>query len=613
MRVSDSSKSRPAKRANYGCVELSSVPIRTAGVAGAISAVCERLVDPSVQDGRTERRNLVGLLLVGPFIVASGLAVVLPAQLGLNATLAAICATLGAGWLAALLAASGRATGPIEVVALLAATISLAALIAASGGIVSPMMAMLAALPVEALLLRRTRKAVAVGLTASAAALALQQGLSAAFDMTAPSVWCWLLPLAYAAVLVPRLTAIFRSNVEADGEFQFNRMEDLIGGVLVSFNRSGEVVDLSSSAGAMFGVPSELLLGAGLFERVHVADRVQYLCAVSDMSADAVSRSMQVRLRLPKQEEAAGAGAYRLFFINLVRQGDGFVAAIRNVDELASLRAELDAAREAADEGEIAKGRFLAAVSHELRTPLNSIIGFSDMLLHEMFGPFQDARQREYVGVVRDAGHHLLSVVNSMLDTSKIESGTYATNPESFRFREAVEVCHAMLSVQATGKSIDFTTDIAPDVGEVRADRQAVRQMLINLASNALKFTPDGGAVAIGARRAGTRLNFWVSDNGIGIAEEDLANLGKPFTQIQSDYTRHFEGTGLGLSLVKGLVALHEGSMTVESAPGQGTTVTISLPLDGPGRQKLGGRGVLVALPSKRAKEDGDETLRKTA
>ncbi len=260
---------------------------------------------------------------------------------------------------------------------------------------------------------------------------------------------------------------------------------------------------------------------------------------------------------------------------------------------------------------EIAKGRFLAAVSHELRTPLNAILGFSDMLLHEMFGPFSDPRQKEYVGLVRDSGQHLLEVVTSILDVSKIECGAYTTEPEPFRFIEAVDMCRSMMQLQAEAKAITLATQTPSDLGEINADRRAVQQILINLVSNAIKFTPDGGNVDIGAKRIGSRLHFWVSDTGIGIAEENLGDLGKPFMQIQNGYTRAFEGTGLGLSLVKGLVALHDGTMSVESAPGEGTKVTISLPVEGP-RERPEEPSV-VALPAHKKKEDGNGPLRKTA
>jgi cell cycle sensor histidine kinase DivJ len=235
------------------------------------------------------------------------------------------------------------------------------------------------------------------------------------------------------------------------------------------------------------------------------------------------------------------------------------------------------------------------------------------MLLHEMFGGFADPRQKEYVGLVRESGHHLLAVVNSILDVSKIESGAYATNPEPFRFRDAVDMCHSMLKYQADGKGLDLTVDVSLETGEIHADRRAVQQMLINLVSNAIKFTPHGGSIVIGAKRIGSRLHFWVSDTGIGISAGDLAQVGKPFMQVQNDYTRQFEGAGLGLSLVKGLVSLHNGTMAIESEPGDGTTVTISLPVHGPKRSRAAEEAEIVTMPASRAKEDIDGTFRKTA
>src|SRR5690606_30572090 len=226
--------------------------------------------------------------------------------------------------------------------------------------------------------------------------------------------------------------------------------------------------------------------------------------------------------------------------------------------------------------------RFMAAVSHELRTPLNAILGFSDVLSHEMFGSFRDKRQLEYVRLIHDAGSHLLAVVNAILDVSKIESGTYEIRPEAFRFEDAVKLSLSMTAQQASDRDVSVTLDMPTDIGEVYCDRRAVQQVLINLLSNAVKFTPEGGAVTVTAERVGEKLQFHASDTGIGIASEDLKRIGKPFMQVQNDYTRQFDGTGLGLALVKGLVGLQGGGMTIESAPGAGTCVSITLPVAEP-------------------------------
>jgi cell cycle sensor histidine kinase DivJ len=434
------------------------------------------------------------------------------------------------------------------------------------------------------------------------------------------AAWHWLVPIAWALTLVPRVASLVSpagTQLDRAGD---HRLEDIIDAVILRIARHGEVLDASAKARTLLKLPPELLFGTGLFDRIHLSDRVAYLSALADMRDGALSRRLDLRVRLPQDGGGATADNYRPFSLELIRawqQDEVFTLVLRENDETAGLREDFAAAREAATSAEVAKGRFLAVVSHELRTPLNAIIGFSDMLLHEMFGTFKDPRQKEYVGLVRDSGQHLLAVVTSILDVSRIESGAYATEPEPFRFREAVEMCQSMMRLHAEAKNIDLQAQIAPDAGEINADRRAVQQILINLVSNAIKFTPDGGDVVIGAKRIGSRLHFWVRDTGIGIAEEDFANLGKPFMQIQNDYTRRFEGTGLGLSLVKGLVALHEGTMSVESMPGEGTTVTISFPVNGPTGRAADKTGVLP-MPATKAKGDmarGDSngSLRKTA
>ena len=390
-------------------------------------------------------------------------------------------------------------------------------------------------------------------------------------------------------------------------------VEDLIEAVVLRMSRTGEVVDASAKAEPLLGLQPGLLFGSGLFDRVHVADRVAYLCALSDLREGAAARRLEIRLRAPRASAEESDEKYAHFTIEFANTGDAsepVIALLRDNAELPALRAALAEARDGAGEIEIAKSRFLGVVSHELRTPLNAIIGFSDMLEHEMFGPFADPRQKEYVGLIRESGNHLLAVVTSILDVSKIECGSYPIEPEPFRFRDAVETCRSMVQLSAEQKSLTLEAEIPAAIGQIVADRRAVQQILINLMSNAVKFTPAGGTVTVGANRLGSRLHFWVNDTGIGISEEDLGRLGQPFTQLRNDYTREYEGAGLGLSLVKGLVALHEGAMMVESAPGQGTMVTISLPIAGPSGRAASGKGDVIQLKSD---EETDGQIKKIA
>jgi cell cycle sensor histidine kinase DivJ len=583
---------------------------------GAIAAGCDRLVHPSIagESERLRHRRLIGVLLSSPFPIAAAAGLLLPSALGAAVTLAFICATCGAAWLAALLVAAtgkGREAG---TVALGAGAAVLACLTAAAGGLASPMTLIMLALPFESYWVARTRKAALWGTAAAAAALVLQAVLGGTlFSGASPALWHWLLPTAYAAAMLARLAPTAGETRAARETNAETKLEDIIDAVVLRIAPGGDVLDVTEKSLQMLQLPPELLLGTGLFDRIHVGDRVGYLCALADLRDGRPDRKAEIRIRLPHAGNGMPNDNYRHFAIELNRDSSAehaFLAILRDNEEMAELRAALAAAVDANSGIDIAKSRFLAAVSHELRTPLNAIIGFSDMLLHEMFGGFGDPRQKEYVGLVRDSGQHLLEVVNSILDVSKIEAGSYPTYPEPFRFREAVEMCRSMMSLQAQAKKVRLHAEVAAETGEILADKRAVQQMLINLVSNAVKFTPEGGRVTIGGKRIGSRLHFWVSDTGIGIAEDDLSTIGKPFTQVQNDYTRQHEGTGLGLSLVKGLVALHDGTMSIESAVGEGTVVTISLPVDGPAGKVCNDGGELLPMPG-RTKEKVDGTLRK--
>ncbi|RWP17420.1 MAG: PAS domain-containing sensor histidine kinase [Mesorhizobium sp.] len=579
------------------------------------------MVHPSIlgQNDRRCQRRFIGVMLAAPFFAAGAAVTLVTSGMGVAVTMAAIFATFGLCWFAALLVAASGKIAFAGQVALVMGSLALAGVIAAAGGMASPVAMLVVALPFEAWWIGASRRAALWGAVSACVAVLLQAFAGSVFSFGPAEIaaWHWLLPLAWALTLVPRLAALGSPAGAQLDPATDDRLENIIDAVVLRAGRHGEVLDASAKARTILKLQPELLFGTGLFDRIHLSDRVAYLSALADMRDGAPARRLDLRVRLPQNGNGPTADNYRPFSLELARgeeQQDVLTFVLRENDELAGLREELAAAKEAAASAEVAKGRFLAVVSHELRTPLNAIIGFSDMLLHEMFGTFKDPRQKEYVGLVKESGQHLLAVVTSILDVSRIEAGAYATEPEPFRFVEAVEMCQSMMRLQADAKNIDLQAQIAPDAGEINADRRAVQQILINLVSNAIKFTPDGGDVVVGAKRIGSRLHFWVRDTGIGIAEEDFANLGKPFMQIQNDYTRRFEGTGLGLSLVKGLVALHEGTMSIESMPGEGTTVTISLPVNGPNGHSNDKPGVLP-MPAAKAETKGDRhgSLRKTA
>jgi PAS domain S-box-containing protein len=257
----------------------------------------------------------------------------------------------------------------------------------------------------------------------------------------------------------------------------------------------------------------------------------------------------------------------------------GIVSTFSDVTEQDKREAMLRNARETAEAASRAKSAFLANMSHELRTPLNAIIGFSEVLKDEMMGPIGSARYRDYAGDIHGSGKHLLQLINDVLDISKIEAGKAELRDEQVNLGRVIDECASLIAPQAAANALSVKVEIADRLPDLRGDSRAIKQILLNLLSNAVKFTPARGKVALRAQvsEAG-ELELAVSDTGIGIAEDDAERIFEPFYQVDSDLSRRFEGTGLGLSLVKGLIEMHGGKVAVRSAPNQGTTFTVTLP-----------------------------------
>ncbi len=246
---------------------------------------------------------------------------------------------------------------------------------------------------------------------------------------------------------------------------------------------------------------------------------------------------------------------------------------------LLALSEELRLARDEARLANAAKSNFLAIMSHELRTPLNAIIGFADIIKKELFGPLGDAKYREYILDIEQNAEHLLSLVNDILDLSKIEAGRLELDEDDVDICESVEACLRLVREHAMSGRVALAVDMPADLPRLVADRRAIRQVLLNLLSNAVKFTAEGGSVTVSARLAsGQGMILTVADTGIGIAEADIETAMAPFGQVDSSHARKAEGTGLGLPLVKQLVELHGGTLELESQPGAGTEVRVILP-----------------------------------
>jgi len=257
----------------------------------------------------------------------------------------------------------------------------------------------------------------------------------------------------------------------------------------------------------------------------------------------------------------------------------GYVEELEGTQrELAATSNKLRTALEKASAANEAKSAFLATMSHELRTPLNAVIGYTEFMLSTPFGPIGDRRYCEYLDDVHGAGVHLLSIINDILDLSKLDAGQVELREETISLPDLFDSVRCMMEGQARITGCRVRMVVNGDVTCIVADHRRLKQALLNLLSNAIKFTPAGGDVCLSAVLEQGCVQIAVSDTGIGIAEDDIPKALERFGQIDSRLSRKYEGTGLGLPLAKELVELHGGTLALESAVGSGTTVTITLP-----------------------------------
>lgn len=329
------------------------------------------------------------------------------------------------------------------------------------------------------------------------------------------------------------------------------------------------------------GVSAEQLLNGSLADAAVAADRQRLVAAVAQAHRDGAA----------SLDFAPALGVDRVLALDLQRVAPGqLVGLLRDVTVERDRAAALEQARADAEALAAGRARFLANMSHELRTPLNAIMGFSDIMRARMFGPLTD-RYAEYAELIHESGGHLLDLINDVLDMSKIEAERFELQRGVFDAREAVQAAMRLLRVQSDTAGVQLRGVLPGGELEVDADRRALKQIVLNLVSNALKFTPRGGQVTVTLDGYDGVLEIVVADSGVGISPEDLERLGRPYEQAGGAEQRA-GGTGLGLSLVRAFAKLHGGEMAIESRLGVGTTVSVRLPV------------LLAVLPPKSAEQD---------
>jgi PAS domain S-box-containing protein len=367
------------------------------------------------------------------------------------------------------------------------------------------------------------------------------------------------------------------ARVEARADELEAILDTATDGVIV-FDGRGKIDNMNRAAEALFGVEASQYLGRYFTDLLADESQKAALDYLDGLAANGVASVLndgrEVIGRVP-------AGGLIPLFMTMGRIGasDKFCAVLRDITHWKNVESELVAARRAAEAANAQKSDFLAKISHEIRTPLNAIIGFSEVMIGERFGPIGNDRYRSYLHDIHVSGAHLLSLINDLLDLSKIEAGKLELQFEAVPVNAAIQECVALMQPQANRERIIIRTSLSSEVPNVVADQRSFRQILLNLMSNAVKFTRAGGQVIVSSSlEASGEVVVRIRDTGIGMSEKDIETALKPFRQVSVSRDDREHGTGLGLPLTKALVEANRATFAIDSAVNQGTLVRITFP-----------------------------------
>ena len=386
-------------------------------------------------------------------------------------------------------------------------------------------------------------------------------------------------PVTVVKPFVKLLVSAFRRRRCAEARLLQSTLENIGEGLSV-FDSRGRLIAWNSRFCELLELPPDLTVGAPLRD-ILMLQAVRGDFGRDDPWVEVAKRLEWFYRDVPTTKERVTPQG-RMLQISRRAMPDGSVVSVySDITDLKASERKLIQARSQAEMANHAKSEFLANMSHELRTPLNAIIGFSEIIAHELFGPLGNEKYLDYMKDIHQSSLHLLSIINDVLDMSKIEAGKLELSKEPLNIRHLIGEVIRMMRERADSHGIGLATKLSDEEVEIWADERAMKQIFLNLLSNAIKFSRDGGEVCIRVISDESGLAVVeFEDHGIGMNEEELERALQPFGQAKPSTTRNYGGTGLGLPITKGLIEAHGGKLVIESRAGQGTIARISLPTE---------------------------------